>query len=246
MGERLKKKYVPSGAPLYMSQFTMIMLILIVMCMIMSVMSKKQEAGFMAGEGMGKTRNANALGIVIGAGVFRFGSSGKARTFAANPGDLTTESPQNPHIDLIKGEGGSGNTDLKARDLEKTKFIFARLNGLFPSKSSSITKQIDEELLSLGTGMSMFDFDLTIKCFCSEFPQDGERNRRLAFDRGMKIIRELSKRFNVPLKKMSCVVYDDPSLIMKDSPKKGAPSDSAASRPPGRSAQEMAFIMRVR
>ncbi len=242
------KKRILCGAPSYMAQFTMIMLILVCMCMILSILSKNQESGFMDGEGMGKVRNANALGIVIGSGVFRFGASGKARTFAANPGDMTTESPQNPHIDLLKGEGGSGNTDLNAKVLEKAKFIFAKLNGSFPPKSSNLTQKINEELLTLGTGMSMFDFTLSIKCFCSEY-QNEEDNRRLAFDRGLRIIRELNKRFNVPLSKMSCVVYDDESLMMKDAPKiAGAeePGKAPLAPPASVPTQETALVIRVK
>ena len=246
---KIKKVYIPTGAPPYMSQFTMIMLILVCMCMLLSIMSTKQEAGFMSGEGMGKVRNANALGIVVGSGVFRFGSNGKARTFAPNPDNATTESPQNPHVDLLKGEGGSGNTDLKAKDLEKTKFIFAKLNSFFPPKSSSVTKQIDEELLSLGTGMSMFDFTLTIKIYCNEFKEE-ESNRRLAFERGMRIIRELNKRFSVPLTKMSCVVYQDISLIDKDAPPKETQNKEAApvvaQAEEKKPIQETAFVIKVR
>jgi len=233
------KKFVQVGAPLYMSQFTMIMLILIVMCMLMSVMANKQEgATGMKGEGMGKERHANALGIVIGSGVFRFGTSGKARTYATNPGTDETVVPQNPHMDLLKGEGGSGNTDLNAKDMEKSKFIFAKLKSKFPPKSSAITMGIQDDIKDLGTGISMFDFDLTIKCFCSDF-QSPEENRRLSFERGMKIVRELNKRFDIPLPKMTCVVYNDAALISKD-----APTQKERETPDTQ--QEIAFIMRIK
>lgn len=241
---KVRKKFKTVGAPAYMAQFTMIMLILVCMCMIMSMLAKSQESGFMNGEGMGKVRNANALGIVIGSGVFRFGSSGKARSYAANPGDATTESPQNPHIDLLKGEGGSGNTDLNAKNLEKAKFIFTKLNAKFPLRSASITPKIAEELVTLGTGMSMFDFNLCIKCFCSEF-KDEESDRRLAFERGLRIIRELNRRFNVPLDKMTCLVYDDDQLMMKDA-RKSSSNDAKLAERPEPPSQEMALVIKVR
>ena len=249
---KVKKVLVPSGAPAYMSQFTMIMLILVCMCMIMSMLAKSQESGFKGGEGMGKVKKANALGIVIGTGVFRFGSSGKARTFADNPGDQETEVRQNPSLDLVKGEGGSGNTDLSAKDLESVKFIFVRLNGKFPPNSATITKQIDAELLGFGTGMSMFDFILTIKCYCAEY-KDANKNRELAFERGLRIMRDLNKRFNVPLTKMSCVVFQDRSLIMKDSPQPATDSGAQGQLAPEQAqnsaaqpTQETAFVMKVR
>ncbi len=239
MSGKVKKKFVQTGAPLYMSQFTMIMLILIVMCMIMCTLANKQEgATGMNGEGMGKVRQANALGIVIGSGVFRFGTSGKARTFAANPGEEESVAPQNPHIDLLKGEGGSGNTDLNAKDLEKSKYIFAKLKSSFPAKSSAMTAGIQNDIKDLGTGISMFDFDLTIKCFSAEF-QDLERDSHLSYERGMKIVKELNKRFDIPLAKMTCIVYSDEAMISRDAPPPQAKETAGVQ-------QETVFIMRIK
>jgi len=242
------RKFVPSGAPAYMSQFTMIMLILVCMCMIMSIMSKQQESGFKGGEGMGKVRKANALGIVIGSGVFRFGSSGKARTFADNPGDIETEASQNPHMDLLKGGGGAGNTDLKTTDMESYKYIFTKLVSQFPPKSAAMTPQISDELIDLGTAMRMIDFGVVLKCYCKEY-ESQEQNSNLAFERGLRIIKELNRRFNVPLAKMSCIISQTPSGEQAGAHGAAAPAAAAAGHADAQHKeilQETSFILKLK
>jgi hypothetical protein len=207
-----KKKYKQCGAPLYMSQFTMIMLILIVMCMLMSVMSKEQDSGFKEGDGMGPERNPNAMGIVIGSGAFKFGAAGRARTYSSNPGAQETETPQNPHMDILKGQGGVGNTDMDAKVMPKPKYFIYKLGADFPPKSSVVTPGIAKAVEMLSTGLGYFDFDLTLKVFSNEL-NDETKDTQLAFDRGMKIISALNKKYGIPLHVMSCVAYTGKKLF---------------------------------
>lgn len=239
MGAGPKKVYKTCGAPLYMSQFTMIMLILIVMCMLISVMTKEQESGFQEGDGMGPERRPNAMGIVIGAGVFKFGAAGKARSYSSNPGSEETDKSQNPHMDLMRGEGGVGNSDLNPKVMVKPKYFFVKLDGSFPPKSSALTPEINKSVDMLSTGLSYLDFDLTLKVFSSEFGQD-DKDTQLAFDRGMKIIRELNRRYHVPLENMNCVAYTGRNVFMAEDTDK---TDEDAKKSVS---QEILFCLRIK
>jgi len=204
---KMKKKYVSVGAPLYMSQFTMIMLILIVMCMLMSTMSKKQDAGFESGDGGGKRKNKNALGITIDAGKFKFGAFGKTKSFSPNPGDTVTSLPQNPHVNTLKGEGGTGNTDLDFKQPEKpVKYFHAKLMEDFPDKSSDLTPALRDDIDRVATAMNIFDFEVVIKVFAKDFEDDGE-NYNLACQRAGKIMRIFNKTHKVPVSNLSFFAY---------------------------------------
>lgn len=213
---KLKKKYVATGAPLYMSQFTMIMLILIVMCMIMSTLSKKQESGFQEGEdGFGKERDSNALGIVIGSGQFKFGTYGKARSFSPNPGAKLTDEKQNPHMDVIKGEGGTGNTDLIPKKNEKSKYLFAKLMADFPDKSSEMTKTMTDNLNKIALAMSLFEFEVVIKVYANDFNKEDE-DFKLAWARASKIMQFFHKNSKVPFINMNFVASTNKELLSSD------------------------------
>jgi len=213
---KIKKKYVATGAPLYMSQFTMIMLILIVMCMIMSTLSKKQDSGFQEGEdGFGRQRESNSLGIVIGSGQFKFGNYGKARSFSPNPGAKLTDEKQNPHMDALKGEGGTGNSDLEAKKNAKIKYLFAKLMADFPDKSSEMTTAMTDNLNKIALALSLFEFEVVIKVYAKDNKKEDE-DFKLAWARAVKIMQFFHKSTKVPITNMNFVVSTNRELINSD------------------------------
>jgi hypothetical protein len=73
-----KKKFIDTGAPAYMAQYTALMTLLLAFFILLNVLSESKESGFK--DGIGQIRNA--FGQVGGLGIFSYTFSGKG---AAHP-----------------------------------------------------------------------------------------------------------------------------------------------------------------
>ncbi len=204
---KLKKKYISVGAPLWMSQFTAVMLILIVFFMILCTMANEQAAGMKAGDGMGAVRQLNALGIFVGTGTFRFGNHGQAKSFAPNPGSQATDAPPGVHIDLVKGSGGIGNTDLKMGQQQDIKYLSLPIPSEFPLGSAVLTQQLKEEIRRMAIALSTETEPIIVKCFTSE--DADAKNASLALARAEALATEMSRFGGIPLSNLKCVGYSD-------------------------------------
>lgn len=205
MKEKVRKKYVAAGAPLWMSQFTAVMLILIVLFMIMCTMATEQTSGMKSGDGLGYIRQKNALGIYIGSGVFRFGSYGEAKCFAPNPASMESQGAHGVHIDLTKGNGGVGNTDLDIARQKDIKYLSLPIRSHFPKGSSALTPPLREDVRRLAIALAAVKEPIIVKSFADETPSD--RNNSLALARAEAVGEELSKFGGIPPEKIKCVGY---------------------------------------
>ena len=201
----IKKKYVSIGAPLWMSQFTAVMLILIVFFMILCTMAKDQSSGFKSGDGSGKIRQLNALGLDIGRGTFRFGNHGKAKTYAPNPGSTPEQGPPGVHIDLTKGGGGDGNTDLALDRQQDVRYLSLPIRSEFPKGSASLTDQLKKDAQSLAIALSSETEPIIVKSFASGGVP--EKNAALALARAEAVAAEFIKFGGIPAEKIKCVGY---------------------------------------
>ena len=205
------KKYVNRGAPLYMSQFTMIMLILIVFFMIMVTLNKSKEGG-VGKSGSPDGDSPTRLNLDMNSvGVFKFGRP-KVRKQYINP-DAVPDDPDHTSPgqsrSLSEGSGGTGDTDVEFNPKVYGRYINVKLNYNFPYQSANIVPNSMDELRKVGMMLAMWDCPFTIKCQTAEMPSVSE-NFVLAFKRALQLMRFFYAECGISYNQMECsgVVFD--------------------------------------
>jgi len=198
MSPKIKKKYVNRGAPLYMSQFTMIMLILIVFFMIMTTMNKSQQ-------GVGKSGDpgaVNNLGLDMeGFGMFRFGAA-KAGQQSPNPDPESDKSAQKGvHKNLTEGSGGQGDTDADIKKNTYGKYIVVKFSNNFEKGSANLTPDMEKDLEKYGLIFALMETPVIIKSRTTELASSSA-NLVLSLKRSTQIMRFLNERCNLDLSQM--------------------------------------------
>lgn len=194
-----KKKYQNRGAPLYMSQFTIIMLIMIVFFMIMTTMNNKKQ------QGVGKSGDpgaVNSLGLDMeGFGLFRFGAA-KAGQQSPNPEPETDKNAvKGVHKALTEGAGGQGDTDSDLKNPDLGKYIVVKFNNSFEKGSASLTSDMEADLVKYGLIFALMDTPVLIKCRTTEL-SSSTANLVLSLKRAMQIMRFLNDKSNLDYHQM--------------------------------------------
>ncbi len=184
------KKRILIGGPPYMAQFTALMMILLACFILMVAMSPRKEKGIK--QGMGSIRNA--FSNVGGFGIFDFISP----LFGTKNAKNRKRKGDQDGVDLntTLREGGAGNSSAETKDVDTGVYLRYRFRCKFNDFNSSLTKETKENLAKLGTGLSVFNQKLVIKCIASDY-NDNENNRQLATYRAANIMRFLAEQSGV-------------------------------------------------
>jgi hypothetical protein len=204
----MAKKVITLGAPLYMGQYTGLMTILLAFFILMQAMSTQQKSGFK--EGIGEVRNA--FGLQGGVGLFDYTFFGRGGSNSPNPVDSGKKEKQGIHENLVKSEGGQGNTEVDVADNEAGKFLRLKMEGKFARGKADMSPEMREYLAKIGMGFALFDYKISIRCFTDELKMEKE-NRDLALNRAAQIMRYLYRNAGVPFSRMVCAGYTTPSYL---------------------------------
>ena len=193
------KKRVLIGGPPYMAQFTALMMILLACFILMVAMSpRKKEQGLK--KGIGSIRNA--FSNVGGFGIFDFISP----LFGTKNAKNRKRKGNQDGVDLntTLREGGAGNSSANTKDVDKGVYLRYQFHCTFNNFDSSLTKKTKENLVKLGTGLSVFNQKLVIECIASDY-NDDKKNRQLATYRAANIMRFLAEQSGVSYVNMTAL-----------------------------------------
>lgn len=217
------KKIIETGAPAYMALYTSLMTLLLAFFILLNTMSQTQEAGFNVGIGDVK----DAFGLQGGLGLFQFTFAGRG---AANPISLsnptqTNEKESGFSKDMVRKDGGTGNTDLKSEKADQGEYLRLTVPFKFSKFSSKIPRDMADYLEKVGIGLALFDYAITIRCYANEIsakdvkngyasPRNAaEMNIALASKRAVQIMRYLHMEANIPFDNMTALGYDSDRLL---------------------------------
>ena len=197
------------GAPRYMGQFNILILLLIVFfIMLLTMAPEKSEGGpgKFAGDGEGDHRQKNRLKIDIGKGKFKFGQHGKARYFASyadgkQRDEFDAMPPMLPE-ENTKGAGGGGNTELKTKISSNSTELVLVCAGKFKENSAEMDADMETWLLDFCKMMRSIEESSVILCHCNEF-DDPAKDYALAVRRANKIIQFTHEKGNLPFWNLS-------------------------------------------
>lgn len=201
-----KKKYVETGAPPYMAQFTALMTILLAFFILLNVLAPKNEGGFK--DGIGKIQNA--FGKMGGLGVFSYTFAGKGAAHPPAP-PVTKESEVKESgfdKELVRGDGGQGSTDADTEKDSIPTYLRYQLPIKFAKGKTKLTEDIISKLDQIGLGLALFDAHMQIKCYSTE---TGNFNfdRNIATKRAANILAYLNVKYNIPFENMTSAGYGD-------------------------------------
>lgn len=197
------------GAPRYMGQFNILILLLIVFfIMLLTMAPDKSETGpgKYAGDGPGLRPQKNRLKINIGEGKFKFGQYGKARYYASYvdgaPRDEFDSMPPMLPEENTKGAGGGGNTELKTKISPNSTELVLVCAGKFKENSDEMDADLETWLLDFCKMMRSIEESSVILCHCNEF-DDPAKDYALAVRRANKIIQFTHEKGNLPFWNLS-------------------------------------------
>lgn len=194
------KKKVLLGQPLYMAQYTSLMIILLAFFILLQTMSTTQEGGFQSG--MGKVKNA--FGNIGGMGLFSFVSSGSGGTDVPNPRSSGDKSKQGIHENLVRGEGGMGNTSAEVNDASHGRYLQVEIPINFPKHRATLTGEAKTTLDKFKVGFILYDYKIIVKCYSNEF-QDRYKDNLLAMQRAANIIRYIHETARIPYSRLEAL-----------------------------------------
>jgi len=194
------KKKVLDGQPLYMAQYTALMIILLAFFIVMQSLSTVKESGFKTGMGDVK----NAFGISGGIGIFGYIVPSRGSTSRDNPVGSGTSGRQGLHENLVKGEGGVGNTDANTEKVNQGKYLQVKLPITFEKGKAAITLEGRAVLDKMKVGLMLYDYKITIKCFANDNKNPAMDNP-LAVQRATNIMRYLHQEAQVPYQRLEAL-----------------------------------------
>jgi flagellar motor protein MotB len=194
------KKTVLVGQPAYMGQYTSLMIIILAFFILLQSMSTTQESGFQKGIGQVK----NAFGLTGGMGLFQFISSGSGGADVPNPHGTGDKSRQGTHENIIRGEGGVGNTSADVEDSDKGRYLQVDVPIEFPEFKTFLTPEIKRTLDKFKVGFILYDYKLMIKCYSSEY-NDFEKDNHLALQRAANIMRYIHETAGISYSRMEAL-----------------------------------------
>ncbi len=202
-----RKKKVLVGAPPYMAQYTALMIILLAFFILLNTLAPKQESGFK--DGIGDVKNA--FGIKGGFGLNRFSFFGKGGGKAPIPKNKEDKDGKTGmDEDLVKGSGGSGNTETKPDNKKQKRFFKITIPYEFEKQKISLPKKLDEYLSKIGIVFALKQYDITVKYFSND-TTDNSINQLFSLKRVAQIIKKL-KSTGVDASRISCDIYDKNSV----------------------------------
>ncbi len=200
------------GAPRYMGQFNILILLLIVFFIMLLTMAPTQSEGApgrYAGDGEGpgtKIPKKTFLKIDIGVGQFKFGQHGKARYFASyadgTPRDEFDAMPPMLPDENTKGAGGGGNTELQTQISPNSTELVLVCAGQFKPKSDEMDADMETWVLDFCKMMRSIEENCVILCHCNEF-NDPEKDAAMAMLRAKKIIDFAHEKGRLPFWNLS-------------------------------------------
>ncbi len=205
------KKKVLVGQPLYMGQFTSLMIIILAFFILLQSMSSTQEAGFQ--KGIGKVKNA--FGLTGGMGLFNFISPGAGGGDVPNPSGTGDKSQQGTHENLVQGEGGTGNTSSDVNDYRKGRFLQVDVPIEFPKYKTYLTDETKNQLDKFKVGFILYDYKLSVKCYSNEY-KDEEKDDYLALQRAANIMRYIHETANIPYSRLEALGNSSRRYYSKD------------------------------
>ena len=205
-----RKQKKADGAPAYIQLYTTLMILLLAFFMVLSTLSKNQEAGFK--RGIGDVRDA--FGIAGGIGFLRFHFF---RSKAVNPTDNPTtqcdaEGIRGIEFWRVRGSGGSGQSDA---DVEKglPECFRVIMPHPFPEASAEISPEMSEYLDLSGTVLAMHtDLNITIRQYSGE-TGDPEADGKLAHDRAVAVMRFFHRFCGLASGRMTAAGYANPDYL---------------------------------
>ena len=198
-----KKKFVDTGAPAYMAQFTALMTLLLAFFILLNVLADKKESGFK--DGIGAIRNA--FGASGGLGVFSYTFAGKG---AAHPPATPTPKEEEKETgfdkNIVRGEGGQGTTDAETEKKTTPMYLRYRLPVAFPKGKAKADEKLLEKLDQIGVGLSLFESKMDIKCFSID-SGNFEYDRNLSARRAANILAYFNAKHGIEFKNMTSSGY---------------------------------------
>ena len=201
-----KKKYVETGAPAYMAQFTALMTILLAFFILLNVLAPSNEGGFK--DGIGKIQNA--FGRMGGLGVFSYTFAGKGAAHPPAPPVAKDAEIKEPGFDkkLVRGDGGQGATDADTERESTPTYLRYQLPISFPNGKTKLTEDILSKLDQIGLGLALFDAHMDIKCYSID-TGNFNLDRNIAAKRAANILAYLNMKYNIPFENMTSSGYGD-------------------------------------
>ncbi len=186
------KKKIVDGQPLYMGQYTSLMIILLAFFILLQTMSSVKEGGFK--EGIGNVKNA--FGISGGMGIFEFLIPFRSGASTPNPVGTGNQDKQGLHDNLVKGEGGSGNTDANIKDQSVGRYLEVKIPVQFEKFQTHLTPESNAALDKFKVGFILYDYTIIVKCFANDY-KDKEKDDYLAMQRAANIMRYIHQTAGV-------------------------------------------------
>jgi len=190
------KKKVLDGQPLYMAQYTALMIILLAFFIVMQSLSTVKSSGFQ--KGMGEVKNA--FGLSGGLGLFGYIMPSRGSS-AANPIGSGTSDKYGLHENLSKGHGGLGNTDAETKKSEQGKYLQVKIPIVFEKDKAAITPAGRIVLDKIKIGLMLGDYHIAIKCFAHDH-RDPVQDNALALQRAANIMRYIYEQGQIPYSRM--------------------------------------------
>ena len=207
-----KKKFVDTGSPAYMAQFTALMTILLAFFILLNVLADSKESGFK--DGIGEIRNA--FGKMGGLGVFSYTFAGKGAAHAPAPPTPTEAENKESGFDkeLVRGDGGQGSSDADTEKKVSPTYLRYRLPVTFPRGKSKPNSAIMTKLDQIGLGLALFEARMDIKCFSLD-TGNFEFDRNLAAKRAANILAYLNAKYSIAFENMTSSGYGDKRYFEK-------------------------------
>ncbi len=201
------KKYEVHGAPLWMAQYVVLVLILIVFFMILITLQKTQQGGMKSGSG----DITNAIGGGGGVGVFKFGRYGTG-TYMPTP-TFFTKGVHGVDKTLVAGKGGTGDTDAEVDKKNEGSYLRVDFPLFFEKNSYQLTREMKEELSKMGLAFSLYESKVNVKCYTNEMPEESD-NLRISYLRAAQIMRGLHSLGGLPYSKLNFSSYPSPRYLL--------------------------------
>lgn len=194
------KKKILDGQPLYMAQYSGLMIILLAFFIVMQSMSSMKESGFKSG--MGEVKNA--FGLSGGLGIFQFIVPGRGGSSVPNPSGTGDQSKAGIHENLVKGEGGSGNTEADAKKSPPGRYLQVEVPIVFEKYKSNLVESECKKLDKFSVGLILYDYRIMIKCFANDY-RDKDKDSYLATQRAANIMRYIHEAAQIPYSRLEAL-----------------------------------------
>lgn len=193
------KKRILDGQPPYMAQYSGLMIILLAFFIVMQSLSAVKQSGYQTGVGDVK----NAFGINGGLGIFAFVVSAHGGSSTPNPAG-NNPSKVGIHENLVKGEGGSGNTEAATKSHELGQYLQVTIPIVFEKYKTSLSATERQKLDTFKVGFILYDYRIMVKCFANDY-RDKEKDNHLAMQRAANIMRYINESAQIPYSRLEAL-----------------------------------------